>query len=486
MKHAVFFAIIVLLTGCNCNDRQPFSKQIAGTSQPTLPPDSEVVFILDDTTLLTGKPVLHFYYHDASGKGHSILLNKKRTTGHIPAQTFLIQADDHQTPFLVYAGETIHVKSDTTSAITFFVPGHQERTNELNFFSKAVQQTGPVYTEDFRFVARFSKQLHTVAEADSAAAEMDSIKQQRKRLLHTYAKQYPVSDTFKNVAEIIFDYAAVNDKLIVYWLNKQRLPANSYRQMIDTHIRQLNDMPFCNSYICYKALHNTVSMANTPYLNNYIFDSVDWARKVDFTAKNYRGLQKDFLVTSMTLRALDAKITMPVNYMQQYHAVCGNNTFKSLLESHLRNKQQQLQYPKGSNMLMSAGDAKPLTLETLLKNNRGKLILLDFWASWCSPCRNEMPASLQRSREMKGKDIVFIYISTDAHKQDWQKATKEEELPAENSYWLTDAATSSFLVKNKISAIPRYMLIGKEGQLIEAEAPRPGDAGFRSFINKHL
>src|SRR5690606_17666072 len=69
-------------------------------------------------------------------------------------------------------------------------------------------------------------------------------------------------------------------------------------------------------------------------------------------------------------------------------------------------------------------NGEAFSLADLIRNNTGKLIYIDFWASWCSPCIDEFPSSTSLAKKYATKDIVFIYISLDKNRNLWESALK--------------------------------------------------------------
>lgn len=98
-------------------------------------------------------------------------------------------------------------------------------------------------------------------------------------------------------------------------------------------------------------------------------------------------------------------------------------------------------------------------LASLLKGN--KYVLVDFWASWCVPCRKSIPHLKKAYEELNGKGFQIVSISIDKKETDWQKAQKEEQLP-----W------PSFLDKGttanawKVRAIPTMFLLDSKGVVV--------------------
>lgn len=114
-----------------------------------------------------------------------------------------------------------------------------------------------------------------------------------------------------------------------------------------------------------------------------------------------------------------------------------------------------------------------------LTDFRGKYVLLDFWASWCGPCKGEIPF-LKAAYEKYGKNgVVFISITCDEKDSSWKEAVKKDGMT-----WIQLTANHSNVYKQyKINGIPRIMLLDKEGKLIGDELRGKSiDAVLRKII----
>ena len=103
---------------------------------------------------------------------------------------------------------------------------------------------------------------------------------------------------------------------------------------------------------------------------------------------------------------------------------------------------------------------KPFRLSSL----KGKVVIIDFWASWCGPCRAETP-KLKKIYEKykKNKQVEFVSVSIDAKKEDWLKAVAEEQME-----WIQVLAPNSgreVLDKYQFNGIPHIIAIGKDGNI---------------------
>ena len=100
-----------------------------------------------------------------------------------------------------------------------------------------------------------------------------------------------------------------------------------------------------------------------------------------------------------------------------------------------------------------------------LSSLRGKYVLIDFWASWCGPCRAENPNVVRMYNKFKDKGFTIYSVSLDKTKTDWERAIRNDNLPwthvSDLKFWQSAAAQ-----QYGVQAIPATFLLDKEGKII--------------------
>lgn len=123
--------------------------------------------------------------------------------------------------------------------------------------------------------------------------------------------------------------------------------------------------------------------------------------------------------------------------------------------------------------------------EVELSSYKGKVLYIDFWASWCVPCIKEFPNSKALQEHYKDSpELVFLYISLDDEKDAWETALEKHQ-PQGEHFWVpgfNEEVPKYF----DINAIPRYVLIDKQGKIIRSDAPRPGSEALKKLLDTAL
>jgi len=127
---------------------------------------------------------------------------------------------------------------------------------------------------------------------------------------------------------------------------------------------------------------------------------------------------------------------------------------------------------------------------------RGKLIVVDFWASWCGPCIQQTPYFEALAEKFKDDDVVFLKVSIDQKQNFWQKYITEKNW-VQDSYWIgtdeqnpiypfvyTEYDDKSF--RGIVTAVPRYVIISKQGNIIDNQAIHPSHPKLAKDIKYYL
>jgi len=115
-----------------------------------------------------------------------------------------------------------------------------------------------------------------------------------------------------------------------------------------------------------------------------------------------------------------------------------------------------------------------------LDDFKGKYVYIDVWATWCNPCKIEIPYLKTIEEKYHGKNIVFVSISVDRKrtKKAWKQMITDEKMGGVQLI----ANSTQFMDDYAISGIPRFILIDPEGNIVSKNAPRPSDKKLISLF----
>jgi thiol-disulfide isomerase/thioredoxin len=217
-----------------------------------------------------------------------------------------------------------------------------------------------------------------------------------------------------------------------------------------------------------------------------------------------RSLEVDSMLTNESLRRLWRAQTyysrmdhshLPLSASElsaMKEAVVVPSLVEPLMNLHRRYEsvgKSEMAYPeslKHTEALAGITDANAL-FEALIKPYRGNVIYVDFWGTWCGPCKENMRYAKGLKEKLNGTKVVFMYFANNSPENSWKSIIKEMNLTGENvvHYRLPDAQEALLERLLSVKQFPTYLIVNKEGKVVNADAKSPmrGEETLKQIID---
>ena len=441
--------------------------------------NNRLEIILNDTSILKLNINKTFRYFDSINYGHPVFLNRTHNIIQLNNPTFLRFADQNQTSVYVQPGEKIYLNKDEKNHLVFSIKGDVQRTNELNFFNNLINRYKSLY--NYLPTLSYHKEVASIDIFNVKLSEISNNKENRIKFLDSFPN---LSDNFRDIAKDEILSSALSDTILLIWSNRYILQKeNLYNKYLYEKLNSIKNTGYLHNSIYLFSCQQLINLSTTKFLNYELRDSLDVVKRYKFIQENLNRTLKEYLISNTIYTALTKSIPISEDFYSKFISTCQDKNFTTLLKSKLYDKKLMSLPSNTESILLSIDGKKTLDFQNLLNYHKGKYIYIDFWASWCAPCRTEMPFSNSLRNVLKDKQIIFLYISTDDNVSSWKIASEEENIDRLNSFLLLNSFNAPLISKYKIQTIPRYIIFDTEGRLLNSDAPRPSDPKLLQLLN---
>jgi thiol-disulfide isomerase/thioredoxin len=188
----------------------------------------------------------------------------------------------------------------------------------------------------------------------------------------------------------------------------------------------------------------------------------DWTAFMIAFVQKYPGkVSTAFIVTNFMLRTLDMRQLEQA--ASGFGATAEQSQWVKILKDNISSLKRTAIGQPFPDLTLKTPDDRPISISDYA--GKGKYVLLDFWASWCGPCRNANPGVVELYRRYRDKGFEIVGISLDRGKKEWIEAIKSDNLAwphmSDLNYWQSAAAKLY-----SVSSIPYTVLLNREGKII--------------------
>ena len=263
---------------------------------------------------------------------------------------------------------------------------------------------------------------------------------------------------------------------------------DSFKIDVINEFGEITDSAFINSEITSIDEKNTYFIGSQEKLANYSVDVKTYMWETRAIARDF-----NFYAAIDSLNSIDFN-NMAEQYAAAFQASLNNVTDAEFIvtakeritkttDSWLERKTAVDNMPKEGEPAIDFNYPDIEGNEISLTSFKGKLVYVDVWATWCGPCKAEIPSLQKLETDYHGKDITFMSVSLDTDKEAWQKMVAEKEL---GGVQLWADGWSKITKDYAIFGIPRFMLFDADGNVVSTNAPRPSSSEIRELLEANL
>ncbi|RYX87013.1 redoxin domain-containing protein, partial [bacterium] len=332
--------------------------------------------------------------------------------------------------------------------------------SELQQYSRTLQRAPAKYTN--------------IEELQDYKARIENSFKLKEAFLASYLKKYNSSPEFRSYAKSDLEAAYAIDVYRPSFKSLSFLIPQDYFNSIDSIFKHQNTrfingntlLAFTDKYVLFKnsfnnnfdSVFNKINANFTGILRTYLLSNAVGV----YSKKQQTGNSRTSITNKIDGLIKSVKDSACLSYLQQcdFEVRLSNRPFADgVLDN---------------TYLLDFEKNQKLSLRELLEKFKNKPLYIDFWASWCGACLDDIANSSEAKTFLENKNIEYLYLSTDkeADIKKWKNAAVKNSI-THNQYLLLAGVNSPFGKEIKLGAIPRYLILDKNNFLKNYDAPRP-------------
>jgi len=129
-------------------------------------------------------------------------------------------------------------------------------------------------------------------------------------------------------------------------------------------------------------------------------------------------------------------------------------------------------------------EGKNISIQQILDQHKGKVLVIDFWAGWCRDCLKALPKA--EELEKNNPNVDFVFLSLERSKEGFDKSLDRFNMKDKSNYWFASGWKNDFNNYIDLNWIPRYMVVDQKSSIAKYYAISPEDPEIQKTIDRFL
>ncbi len=398
------------------------------------------------------------YQYQEFGISYTVLSKENRTLIIETSKPQIINCVDINrfTPIYAEPNETIDININRNGLIEYSSNNNPIRSTESGFLNDCFEKYGQAELISFKSIRK--RVDATLNKTTNKQILLDENYTLENKLIEKYYSNAKLSKNFYEYFKSMLWSLTINNKLNNP--KTQNAVITELEKSFSNSSELLNIVEYRRVLIDFSYLKMKKAGLKNSDINSYL----------RFVISNFKNQDiVDYLLfSSIKTNFLQSRLKIDDKLLTIFYANCKNKDFINEIKTDFGQK------------------ASSILLKKIIKDSGCKYTIIDFWASWCKPCIEELPYAKKIINEYP--QVKYIFISTDKSKSAWLNATKMKPdiFNSTNSFLISEINDKDLLSSLKITTIPRFVLLDNTGQILDANLLRPSNPSFKSVIGKYI
>jgi thiol-disulfide isomerase/thioredoxin len=467
------FFFMVLALSCNRTAGNRAKKTIVCGKVINMQANPEIKSYTLELVDYSGRASKHVGYIDESG-------SFKIVFDQFIAQD--VKLDNIIGTFIAHPGDSIHIDIDLNNMASVKFSGDREKTNtDINKYTK-------------QYYSDYEKYQLPYSDASDYKAYCGNLKSEMQKKLDEFSTS---ANPNQETTEWIKNYINIQYYSALLYFPFRYCNYKKIRLSDWVAPKGYYDMAGLNNVALSSVLNSGYyGLANT-YLGLYLSPEIFRKQKSYSYSKLINSINKQLAGNDLFKQVVLGYVLdvgLNINDIDLYNKnrnliEPGLQAFiKQPLQVHyaqMQNDFKNVHLNMNATLKNIAGTPAEGIIDSIRKVNAGKVVFVDFWATWCGPCLLEMPNSKKLQQKLEKEKVTFVYICLDSKPDTWKVTLSKLNLGG-TQYYCNQKQSSSLKKAFNIEAIPYHLLFDKNGDIVESGNYLRADPSTENKINTLL